>query len=329
MTEATTRAVLQITRAVIGASLGILILGAVHAELCKKERQQTYFQPTISTVVSTTKPALVLLPYYCLARVLTVSSALVQVAAIKMRPEFEVLTRGHCDEVVFVFKRATQFLQDTSELVQISFIAWTLTRIIDRLIPAIRLNIFKEGDERSSTLSRLMDGLCSAIKWIIWITAAFVALKAYGVDVQPLLASFGASSIILGIAAQSILSNVMAAISFYTSPCFVPGDTVQLLTQSGGMVVRGQIQVHNKTNVCSTEKIRKVPKIRFTNSTEIIAKCRLQLWRERSFGRKVCALKLIYIDVFDLGRYNHFFATKLSFLFHLCFICRRGVGVYQ
>ncbi|KAL4519787.1 hypothetical protein Ndes2526B_g01644 [Nannochloris sp. 'desiccata'] len=243
MTEATTMAVVRITRAVISASLGGLILGAIHAKLCNKERQQASFQPIISTAVSATKPALVLLPYYCLARVLTVSSALVQVAAIKMRPEFEVFTRGHCDEVVFVFKRATQFLQDTSELVQISFIAWSLTRLTNRLIQAIRFKILKEGDEGSSTLSRLMDGLSSVINWIIWITAAFVALKAYGIDVQPLLASLGASSIILGIAAQSVLSNVIAAISFYTSPCFVPGDTVELLTQGGGLVVRGQIQV--------------------------------------------------------------------------------------
>ncbi len=236
-------AVVRITRAVIGASLGGLILGAIHAKLCRRERQQTSFQPFTSTVVSGTKPALVLLPYYCLARVLTVSSALVQIAAIKMRPEFEVLTRGNCDMVVSVFKRATQFLQDTSELVQISFVAWTLTRLSGRLIQAIRLKILKEGDEGSSTFSRLMDGLSAVINWIIWITAGLVVLKAYGVDVQPLLASFGASSIILGIAAQSVLSNVIAAISFYTSPCFVPGDTVELLTQGGGLVVRGQVQV--------------------------------------------------------------------------------------
>jgi small-conductance mechanosensitive channel len=243
MSEATTIAVVRITRAVIGASLGGLILGAIHAKLCNIERQHASFQPVTSTIVSATKPALVLLPYYCLARLLTVSSALVQVAAIKMRPEFEVLTRGHCDTVVFVFKRATQFLQDTSELVQIAFVAWTLQRLTSKLIKAIRLKILKEGDEGSTTLSRLMDGLSTVIKWVIWICAAFVALRAYGVDVQPLLASLGASSIILGIAAQSVLSNVIAAISFYTSPCFVPGDTIELLTQGGGLVVRGQVQV--------------------------------------------------------------------------------------
>lgn len=243
MSEATTMAVVRITRAVIAASLGGLILGAIHAKLSNRERQQTAFLPITSTAVSATKPALVLLPYYCLARLLTVSSALVQVAAVKMRPEFEVLTRGHCDTVVAIFKTVTQFLQDTSELVQIAFVAWTFNRLICRFITVLRLQVLKEGEEGSSMLSRLMDGLSSVLTWIVWISAAFVALKAYGIDVQPLLASLGASSIILGIAAQSVLSNVIAAISFYTSPCFVPGDTVELLTQSGGLVVRGQVQV--------------------------------------------------------------------------------------
>ena len=243
MSDATTIALLRITRAVIGATLGGLILGAIHAKLCNQERQKATFQPLVSTAVSATKPALVLLPYYCLARVLTVSSAIVQVAAVKMRPEFEVLTRGNCDTVVWVFKGATQFLQDTSELVQICFISWTVNRLINKIIQSLRIKVLKEGDEGSGTLSRLMDGFSAVLNWIVWIGAAFVALRAYGVDVQPLLASLGASSIILGIAAQSVLSNVIAAVSFYTSPCFVPGDTIELLTQGGGLVVRGQVQV--------------------------------------------------------------------------------------
>jgi hypothetical protein len=137
MPEATTMAVVQITKTLVGASLGTLILGAIHAKL--RQRQQTSFQPVVSTIVSVSKPALVLFPYYCVARLLTIFSALSQVASVKMRPEFALLTRGHSDMVVFVLKRSTQFLQDTSELVQISFVAWTLTRLSGRIIQAFRL----------------------------------------------------------------------------------------------------------------------------------------------------------------------------------------------
>lgn len=243
--DATTRALYLISRALIAASLGGLVIGAVHAKLCSFERQRTDFQPFISTVVSCTKPAMVLLPYYCICRIATILSALVEVAASKMRPEFDILTRGNSDNVLFLVKVVTQFLQDTSELVAITFLAWSFARLKDRLIQALKMRILRESDNdgETSSLARFLEGVSSVLSWVIWLTAAVVAITSYGVNLRPLLTSLGASSIVLGIAAQSILSNVVSGIALYTSPAFIVGDEVTLVTVNGAVVVDGVVRI--------------------------------------------------------------------------------------
>ena len=193
--DATTQAVYHITRAVIAASLGGLALGALHAKLCSSERKSGYFRPFVSTVVSCTKPAMVLLPYYSICRVATIVSALVEVTASKMRPEFDVLTRGYSDNVLFLVKGVTQFLQDTSELVAICFFAWSIARLKNRLVQAVKIRIMREneGDGEHTSLNRFIDGVSSVLQWVIWLSAAVIAITAYGVNLRPLLASLGAS----------------------------------------------------------------------------------------------------------------------------------------
>ena len=50
-------------------------------------------------------------------------------------------------------------------------------------------------------------------------------------------------SIVLGIAAQSILSNVVSGIALYTSPAFIVGDKVTLITTNGAIVVQGVVRI--------------------------------------------------------------------------------------
>lgn len=98
----------------------------------------------------------------------------------------------------------------------------------------------------------------------IIFAALFSALSCIGVNIQPLLASVGASSLIIGLAAQNLLSNVVAAINLvrrhlqnlpankrsmglnvthfthssfimqYTTRPFIAGDHVKLLLLSNG-----------------------------------------------------------------------------------------------
>lgn len=68
-----------------------------------------------------------------------------------------------------------------------------------------------------------------------------VSLANYGINLRPLLASLGASSLVLGIAAQNLLRNLAAGITLYTHRPFSVGDSVQLWTVEGDPVVAGVV----------------------------------------------------------------------------------------
>lgn len=243
--DATAKSLFLVGRAVVGVSLGSLALGALHARLSRTERQRVDFHPIRSPLVAAAKPALVLLPYYGVARIATVLSALVQVVAIRMRPEFDAFMRGHSEAALEVIQWVTQLLQDSCELFLILAVAWSLKRCKDRAVSALQLRVQQKADTAggNDSLTRLLDGASGGVTWIIWIVAGFVALQAYGVDASPLLASLGASSIVLGLAAQKVLANVIAGLSLFASSAFAVGDHVKLVSSGGNVVVEGTIQV--------------------------------------------------------------------------------------
>lgn len=72
--------------------------------------------------------------------------------------------------------------------------------------------------------------------------AVLAALADYGVNVRPLLASLGASSIAIGFAAQGTLKNLIAAVALWSSQLFLPGDRVQLLGGGGSVAFEGTIE---------------------------------------------------------------------------------------
>ena len=90
-------------------------------------------------------------------------------------------------------------------------------------------------------MARLLGPVGSLLTWVILGFAGFAALSAYGVNITPLLASAGASSVVIGIASQDILKNVGSALTIYTSRPFQAGDDVELLTGGGGLVAAGVV----------------------------------------------------------------------------------------
>jgi hypothetical protein len=95
MSDATARAVVMLGRALAILALGSLALGVLHAKLSSSERQRTDFRAIVSSLASLSKPAMVLLPYYTVAHIATIVSALAQVAAFKMKPDFDTLTSAY------------------------------------------------------------------------------------------------------------------------------------------------------------------------------------------------------------------------------------------
>lgn len=114
-----------------------------------------------------------------------------------------------------------------------------MKNIKDRVISYVQ-NRYIGGESETSGPSRMLYSFGFVINYIIYGFAILAGLDAFGFDIAPLLASVGASSVIIGIASRNILENFAAAITLYTAPPFAVGDDVKLIN-FGSVVAEGKI----------------------------------------------------------------------------------------
>jgi len=169
------------------------------------------FKPIYSLVAAASAPASALLPFYGIVYSTTVLGALLQVLSTKTQDSFNAFCLGYGDQVLAAVKVLTQMVQDLSEIVIIIGAAWTAIRLKDRVIAYIQ-NVFFGGVSQSG-LARLARNFGSLIEYGIYLAAALAAISAFGFNITPLLASLGGASVVIGIAAQSLVKNVAGAIT--------------------------------------------------------------------------------------------------------------------
>ncbi|MEO2193472.1 MAG: mechanosensitive ion channel domain-containing protein, partial [bacterium] len=144
-----------------------------------------------------------------------------------------------------ILSRCIDFIEPWTELVLVIFIAWTLLRVKEKLLLAAG-EFVQSTDSATpsfdeSQVLRFLQPLSQLLTWAIFIGAAMSSLIILGVDIGPMLAFGGASTLAIGLAAQSTVSNLVAALSLYTSRAFIKGDRVQFKSMSGSTVVAGMV----------------------------------------------------------------------------------------
>lgn len=90
-------------------------------------------------------------------------------------------------------------------------------------------------------IARIIFPVSSLISWATVVAATLFSLTALGINVKPLLALGSVSTLAIGFAAQSTVSNVVSAFSLYTARPFIAGDRIQLRTMTGATVVAGTV----------------------------------------------------------------------------------------
>lgn len=146
---------------------------------------------------------------------------------------------GYGREVVRILSFLTQFLQDIDDVIFIVAIAWMVKNFKERIIAYIQ-NKYLGGVESTAGASRMMLSFGYLMNYAIYIASGFLCLDAFGFDVSPLLASVGASSVIIGIASRNVLENFAAAVTLYTAPPFAVGDAVKFIN-FGSLVAEGKV----------------------------------------------------------------------------------------
>jgi small-conductance mechanosensitive channel len=197
------------------------------------------FNAISALVSSASYPGSVLLSFYSVAYSATVASALVQVAAAKHAAAFNAAfgelkaahvhilssldnlsthplhpascAAGNGAQALQVVKHVTQLVQDASEVVVIVGLTWTAINLKDHALAYLQHALVR-GDANSG-LARILRPASSLLTYGIMAAGALASLAAFGINLNPLLASLGASSVVIGLATQRILGNVASALT--------------------------------------------------------------------------------------------------------------------
>lgn len=194
--------------------------------------------PFKSLLYSFTGPLSRILPFLGYAYTCTVVLSLITVYDGYLE---HALEKTIFDEAIVVraVRLLAQFCQDLVDLCYILMATWTVKNIKDRVTRYI-LNRYLNGVTSNSGLNRMLLTFSYLLNYVLYIGAGLAGLTAFGFDISPLLASLGASSVVIGIAARNVLENFAAAITLYTAPPFAIGDDVRLLNYQN-VVAEGKI----------------------------------------------------------------------------------------
>ena len=183
-----------------------------------------------------------LIPLYCSMFALNVLLTIGKVAMAKLtiaKSQQQLNMLRHVFENMF--SKGIEFLCESTELVLVVFIGWTLLRVKDRAIGAIA-DIVKSTSINENEVTRFLQPFSQLLTWGILLGSVLSALLVLGIDVGPMLAVGSVSTIAIGFAAQSTVSNFVAALSLYTNRSFITGDRVQFKSLGGSTVVSGTVQ---------------------------------------------------------------------------------------
>lgn len=127
--------------------------------------------------------------------------------------------------------------------------------------------------KRLETLKSL---LCNIVRYVIWILAFLSLLSLYGVNTSALVAGVGALSLVVGLAFQDILKDVLAGAGILFENQFRVGDLVKIGDFTGNVISLGlkttRIQSigSNEIKIISNRNITEVTNYSLDNMLAVV-----------------------------------------------------------
>jgi small conductance mechanosensitive channel len=160
-----------------------------------------------------------------------------------MHPFLLAMRTGLFAEGRFLGKVLDEWIDDAQEFVRsklphllvVALIAFVLIRLL-RLVTSRMMRIAEQhaaGKSRVSQVKTLAGVIRTTGYAIITAIAAMQILSAMGVNLAPLLASAGVAGVAIGLAAQSIVKDVLNGVIILIEDQFDVGDTVRLAGLAG------------------------------------------------------------------------------------------------
>ena len=122
-----------------------------------------------------------------------------------------------------------------------------------------RLRIGKIDERRAKTLCGLVNNI---IKYIILVCCALSILEVYNISTKGIITSLGVAGIVIGLAFQDTLKDLLAGFSIIFENAYAVGDTITVGTFKGKVIslglkttkiqaVNGDIEVISNSNIAS------------------------------------------------------------------------------
>jgi len=160
-----------------------------------------------------------------------------------LKPVLMIVRTGLFAEGRFLGRLLDEWVNDLQEFVRsklphlliILFIAFILMRLLRAItVRMIRVAERHAADEFRVAQVKTLSGVIRATGFtIIGLIAGFSALAALDINLGPLLASAGIAGVAIGLAAQTIVKDVLNGILILVEDQFNVGDTVKLAGLTG------------------------------------------------------------------------------------------------
>jgi len=217
----------------------------------------TGFAAIVSTVASCVRSISLSItaffPAYAIMRLMTIGFSVAHVLYVSSG---KTVQQAAVSDHTFLFNQRipdivywmAQIAQDGCEILVILFTLMTLLRVKDNLLTELQYSLQTQRRKDASIgIGRLMGSIKNLTSVFGWMVALYASLIAIGINPTPIFTSLGASSIIVGLAAQPLIANIVSGVAIYSSRCLVIGDHVELLSSGGGVVVSGIVEVVSPT----------------------------------------------------------------------------------
>ncbi len=121
-------------------------------------------------------------------------------------------------------------LKETIHLVMVLILLLQMGFWINSLINyLIQKQVQKVSDENSASQATTLSSLGTVAKGVVWAVVVVLALDNIpGIEIGTLIASLGITGIAVGLAVQSILSDLFASLSIALDKPFVIGDSISV-----------------------------------------------------------------------------------------------------
>lgn len=119
-------------------------------------------------------------------------------------------------------------------VVLIAIVLYSIIKVLIRCFVKTGKSTFER--KRRNTIVKLLENI---FKYIIFIVVILFILEAYGVDTKSLIAGIGVAGVVLGLALQDILKDLISGLSIMLDNYFVIGDIVEFDGFTGEVVEFG------------------------------------------------------------------------------------------